>query len=80
MLNDEQIEEIRQFCGSPTCVLLFDGIEASIMAKWIIAKTPADREECWQELQACLRLQAALRDAGAMKRLTQRSQGKPYTT
>jgi hypothetical protein len=74
MLNDDQIEEVRAFINSPTGEAVFQQMQASTIAQWMCAETPDGREECWRMLQAILALQNTLRDAEAMKRLTQRTQ------
>jgi hypothetical protein len=81
MLNDEESEEIRQFISSPTAERLFEQLQASVIAEWMLAENLVDRERCWLDLQALQRLQTMLRDAPAMKRLDQRHQGRRvYTT
>jgi hypothetical protein len=78
-LNDKQLERIREFFTSDDATLLWQRLEAQIMADWLVAPTPAEREKHWYEIQAVLQLQATLRDATAMKRLDQRSQNVSRT-
>lgn len=80
MLNEEQLEEIRQFFSGPTGEALFAQLQAGVVAEWMGVQDLAERERCWSDLQAVNRLQATLRDATAMKRLTQRSVRRVYTT
>jgi hypothetical protein len=80
MLNEEQLEEVRQFMTSPTAELVFQQLQAGTVVDWILAKDLVDRERCWVDLQALLRLQNTLRDATAMKRLDQRAQERRVYT
>jgi len=73
-LSAEQIQEVRQFFESPTADLLFQHLETGLISDWINGQEVVDREECWCGLQAVLRLKFMLRDAAAMKRLTERAQ------
>jgi hypothetical protein len=76
MLDDEQIERIRSFFASPTGIVLFEQLKASVIAEWMCSEPPELqlREDSFHTLQAILRLEAMLRDAPAMKRMTQRVQ------
>jgi hypothetical protein len=76
MLNEEQIEEVRQFFSSPTAVLIFQQLEQNLATDWMTTSDLAGREQLWQEGQAMARLFAVLRDASAMKKLTQRNQDR----
>lgn len=73
-LSDEQLEQVREFFTSAAATLLWQQMEAGVMSEWILAEIPDDREKCWFKLQALLVLQATLRDATAMKRMTERAQ------
>jgi hypothetical protein len=73
-LSAEQLEQIREFMVGDAAEALFTQIEAGTIADWIICGDPVDRETCWRNLQAILRLKNSLRDAAAMKKLTERSQ------
>jgi len=73
-LSAEQLEEIRTFMLSEAAELLFTQMEAGVIADWIGATAPSDREDHWMRLQMILRLKAYLRDAAAMKKLTDRNQ------
>jgi hypothetical protein len=76
MLDDEQIERIRSFFESPTGTAMFEQLKASVIAEWMCSAPPELqlREDSFHMLQAILRLEATLRDAPAMKRMTQRNQ------
>jgi len=74
MLSDEQIEEVRTFFASEAARAMFQTLEASCIAEWINGEDTNAREETWRMLQAVVRLLNVLRDAPAMKRLTQRAQ------
>ena len=80
MLSDEQLEEVRFFFESDAGKAMFAMLEASCMAEWISASDTAVREECWQRFQVISRLQSVLRDAPAMKRLSQRAQERRLHT
>jgi hypothetical protein len=73
-LSDEQLEQIREFMVSAAAELLFTQIESGVMADWITCDDPVGRDNCWRSLQAILQLKNSLRDAAAMKRLTERAQ------
>jgi len=79
-LTDQQIEQCLDFFRSDTASVLFQQIEAGTMADWLTCETPVGREAHWHEMQAILRLQASLRDAAAMKRLTERAQAQRAAT
>lgn len=76
MLSDDQIEEVRAFFTSPTGIAVFQQLQATQVASWMTSHDTKEREECWRLLQAVLQLEAALRDAEAMKKLTQRTQDR----
>jgi hypothetical protein len=73
-LTDEQLERVREFFSSDASALLWQRLEAEIMANWLMADDSAKREKCWYQMEALLQLQAKLRDAQANTRLSQRSQ------
>ena len=73
-LTDEQLERVREFFSSDASALLWQRLEAEIIAAWVVGSTPEFREKCWHELNAVLQLQAKLRDAKANTRLDQRAQ------
>ena len=73
-LSAEHIEEIRSFMAGDAAEILFTQIEAGVMADWITCDDPVGRDNCWRSLQAILHLKNSLRDAAAMKRLTERAQ------
>jgi hypothetical protein len=74
VLSDDQIEEVRAFMTSPTGEVVFQQVQATYIAQWMGAGSTNEREECWRMLQATVALHTMLRDAEAMKRLTQRAQ------
>jgi hypothetical protein len=79
VLNDEQLDEIRTFCESPTAMVLFALLRGGVIADWTTAKSTLDREDSWRMYQAIERLEAMLRDAPAMKRLNEKAQaGRVY--
>jgi hypothetical protein len=73
-LSDDELQYIKEFFQSPTGTALFETMQAGLIARWINTQDFTSRELIWGDLQAVLRLQVTLRDAPAMKRLTQRSQ------
>jgi len=73
-LSDEQLEQIREFMLLDAAEILFTQMEAGVMADWITSDDPVQREDCWRRLQAILQFKNTLRDAAAMKRLTERAQ------
>jgi len=74
LLSEEQIEEVRTFFESEAGKAMFATLEASCLATWINASDTTAREECWHMFQVIGQLQSVLRDAPAMKRLSQRAQ------
>jgi hypothetical protein len=78
-LTDDQVFEVREFFSGAAASLIFQRLEAEVLSDWIMSQSTADREQHWHKLQAILELQAKLRDAGADKRLTQRSQNARAT-
>ena len=73
-LSAEHLETIREFMLSEAAELVFGMMEAGIINDWVNCHDPAERETCWRNLQAVLLLKFYLRDAAAMKRLTERTQ------
>ena len=73
-LSDEQLEQIREFMQLDAAEILFTQMEAGVKDDWEACDQPAGREDCWLRLQAILQLKYFLRDAAAMKRLTERAQ------
>lgn len=73
-LNEEQLQQVQEFFASDTATLLWQRLEANMLADWILAETTEAREASWYAVQAILQLQATLRDATAMKRLDARAQ------
>jgi len=74
MLSEDQLSEVRSFFESPTGQAMFATMETAIIAEWINASSAEHREECWRMFQALGRLHGTLRDAPAMKRLSERAQ------
>lgn len=73
-LSGEQLEEIRTFMLSEAAELLFTTMEHGVISDWINCADAANRDECWRTLQSILHLKFSLRDAAAMKKLTDRNQ------
>jgi hypothetical protein len=73
-LTDDQLERVREFMADDASRLLWQQLEAGIMADWIQASTTEARERCWHELQAVLALQSKLHNAKRDKQLSERSQ------
>lgn len=78
-LTEEQLDTVREFFASAASVLLWQQLEAQIIADWVGATTTEAREKHWHELNAVLQLQAKLRDATPNTRLNQRSQNARAT-
>ena len=79
-ISEEQLREIHNFYSSAASQALFDEMEAGLMRDWSITTDLVSREQLWTDMQALRRLQVGLRDATAMKRMTQRAQaGRVYT-
>ena len=74
-LSDDQLEEVRVFFDSDAAAALFTLLEGGCLADWIAATDTDQREECWRRFQTITQLKVSLRDATAMKRLTERAQG-----
>ena len=74
ILSDEQVETVRRFFMSEAADVLFQHLEQGLVTNWINSQAIEEREECWRTLQALLQLKFSLRDAAAMKTLTQRAQ------
>jgi len=72
-LTEEDIHTVRDFFTSGAAERLFTAMEHGIMTDWVNADNPVLREECWHRLQSILQLKFELRDAAAMKKLTERS-------
>lgn len=72
-LTDEQLERVREFMADDASRLLWQQLEAGIMADWLLAETTEARERCWHELKAVLNLQAKLLNARRDKQLSERS-------
>jgi len=73
-LDGEQIEYVREFFSSQTAELLFGQLEGGVINDWANCQDANERENLWRMLQAILLLKFSLRDAAAMKRLTERAQ------
>jgi len=73
-LDGEQIEFIREFFTSPVAEQLFAQLEGGVVNDWVNCQDAAEREHLWRMLQVILLLKFTLRDAAAMKRLTERAQ------
>jgi hypothetical protein len=54
--------------------LLFTNLENGVISDWVNSGDSTAREELWRLLQVILQLKVTLRDAAAMKRLTERAQ------
>lgn len=74
MPTEEQLKEIHEFYNGDASKTLFLFMEAMLMQDWSTTTDLASREDLWQQVRALRALQASLRDATAMKRLTQRAQ------
>jgi len=73
-LTAEQIEIVREFFTSEVADQLFQAMEHGLIGDWINATEIEDREHAWHMVQAVLQLKFSLRDAAAMKKLTERAQ------
>jgi hypothetical protein len=73
-LSDDELQYIREFFQSPTAEALFAEMQDGLVNDWINTQDLTSRELIWSDLQALLRLKVSLRDAPAMKRLTQHTQ------
>ena len=79
-LTEEQLKEIRDFYNGAASQALFEELESGLMTDWATTTDLASREQLWQDVQALRRLQAGLRDATAMKRMTRRNQERGVYT
>jgi hypothetical protein len=80
MLTDEHVFEINEFFNGPAWGELYARIQSACIAEWLGSHDPADREECWRQMQAVMTLHAALKNAPATKQMDQRNQQRRYQT
>jgi len=73
-LTAEQIEVVRKFYTSEAAEALFTTMEHNLITDWINQPDSGEREKLWHQVQAVLELKFSLRDAAAMKKLTERDQ------
>jgi len=71
LLSQEELDEVQRFFEG-TGKRMIEQMQTSIIAAWIVAQTPAEREEQWHRLQAVTYLESLLRDSPARNQMNQR--------